>query len=585
MLHYPVVHIERDLKNMKTTKHLSPVKSIISTVIVWFRCDLRIADNPALTAAIASGHKIVPLYIWAPDTEGPFGASGTASEVWLADSLLDLSASLEKLGSTLIIRKGSGEKGYVEEISSVATALQCQSIYYNRRYEPNFKLCDYEVTKHLETLGIDTFSFCGSLLYEPSSVSLDSDKWHGHWGTLMPFFKACASLGPPRRPLPAPTEIKSPVSEMRALSISIPDTGLANMPIKNGVVNDWAAPIRASWRISEESARDELRKYVGEKLRFYEDKRSRTDVLFVSRLSPYIRWGQLSPQELYWAVKDSGIPSEELKTFSRRLFWRDLAYYQLDTFPDMTHISIRKHYEEHSWSSDEEAFEAWKTGNTGYPMVDAGMRELYSVGWIHQGVRMVCAAFLTEFLNQHWRRGHDWFIHTLVDADVAINAMMWQNAGRSGIDQWNFLSSPETGSQDPTGSYVRTWCPELSKLKGKLVHRPWEASAQELGAAGIVLGGNYPHRIIVDLPSARQNTKTKVIEMRKQSMRYNDKMGYDLITLPRGNMVRVFTKEEYRLDSTGEIAVIQKRPRSDSGRGRGGKAERRKSSGRGKGNG
>ena len=147
------------------------------------------------------------------------------------------------------------------------------------------------------------------------------------------------------------------------------------------------------------------------------------------------------------------------------------------------------------------------------------------------------------------------------------------------------MSSPETGSQDPTGSYVRTWCPELSKLKGKLVHRPWEASAQELGAAGIVLGENYPHRIIVDLPSARQNTKTKVIEMRKQSMRYNDKMGYDLITLPRGNMVRVFTKEEYRLDSTGEIAVIQKRPRSDSGRGRGGKAERRKSSGRGKGNG
>lgn len=571
---------------MKSTKLLSPAKALVSSVIVWFRCDLRLADNPALTAAIESGHKIVPLYIWAPDTEGPFGATGTASEVWLADSLLDLSESLEKLGSTLIIRKGTGEQGYVEEISSVATALNCQSVYFNRRYEPNFKLCDSQLTSHLETLGIDTFTFCGSLLYEPSSVSLDGDKWHGHWGTLMPFFKACASLGVPRRPFLAPTAIESPVSDMRELSISISETGLANMPTRNGVKNDWAAPIRAAWNISEKSARDELKNYVREKLRFYEEKRSRTDVLFVSRLSPYIRWGQLSPHEFYWAVKDSGIPAEELKTFSRRLFWRDLAYYQLHTFPDMTHISIRKHYEEHSWSSDEDAFQAWKTGTTGFPMVDAGMRELYTVGWIHQGVRMVCAAFLTEFLNQHWRRGHDWFIHTLVDADVAINAMMWQNAGRSGIDQWNFLSSPESGSQDPTGSYVRTWCPELSKLKGKLIHRPWEASAQELAAAKVVLGENYPHRIITDLPSARQNTKSKVIEMRKQSMQFNDKMGYDLITLPRGSMVRVFTKEEYRLDSAGEMAVIHKRSRSDSGRGggrgRGGRGERRKSRGGGK---
>jgi deoxyribodipyrimidine photo-lyase len=514
-----------------------------STVIVWFRCDFRVADNPALKAAIESGLKVIPLYIWAPDSEGQFGVSGTASEVWLAESLKDLSASLEKLGSTLIIRKGKGLLGYFEEILVIAKAFGSQAIYFNRRYEPNFKEIDADITKRLGTIAIESFSFCGSLLYEPTSVSLDSDKWHGHWGTLMPFFKACAALGPPPRPSAPPMSINSPsVTELLPYTLCVTNTGLAKMPVIKGNFNDWGAPIREAWPISEEAAQNELRKYVNEKLAFYEEKRSRTDTLFVSRLSPYLRWGQLSPQTLYWAVKGSGIPTEKLKTFSRRLFWRDLAYYQLHTFPDMTSMSIRKHYEDHSWSTNDAAFESWKTGTTGFPMVDAGMRELYTVGWIHQSVRMVCAGFLTEYLNQHWRRGHDWFIHTLVDADVAINAMMWQNAGRSGIDQWNFLSSPESGSQDPTGAYVRKWCPELRKLSNKLLHMPWKASISELASTGVVLGSNYPHRILVDLSASRQDTKMKVIEMRKNSMRFNDHYGYDLITLPHGGKVRVFTK-------------------------------------------
>lgn len=548
-----------------------------STAIVWFRSDFRIHDNPSLRAAIDSGRRIVPVYVWVPDCEGPFGAAGTAAEVWLAESLKDLSASLQKLGSTLVIRKGNGPSGYLDELLSVARAVNSETVYFNRRYEPNFEAIDVDVTQKLRTAGIEAFSSCGSLLYEPATVSLASDKWHGHWGTLMPFFKACAANGPPRRPLESPKSINSPPSsELIPLSISIGDTGLAAMPLTKGILNDWAAPIRLAWSIGEDAAQRELQKYVREKLRFYEEKRSRTDVLFVSRLSPYLKWGQLSPQMLYWAVKDSPIDPAELKTFSRRLFWRDLAYYQLYTFPNMTHISIRKHYEGHEWNSDDVAFDAWKSGTTGYPMVDAGMRELYSIGWIHQNVRMVCAAFLTEFLNQHWRRGHDWFLHTLVDADVAINAMMWQNAGRSGIDQWNFLSSPESGSQDPTGSYVRKWCPELAGLSTKLIHKPWTATAKELTAAGVVLGagGNYPDRILTGLPAAREETKRKVIEMRKRSIQYNDANGYDLVKLPEGKYVRVFTKEEFRLDSKGDTAVIQRKHRSDGARG-GGRGGRR----------
>ena len=539
--------------------------SATSSVIVWFRCDLRLADNPALNAAVQSGLNIIPLYIWAPDTEGPFGSAGTASEVWLADSLKDLSKSLERLGSTLIIRRGNGEKGYLEEILSVAEAFQCRAVYSNRRYEPHFKIIDGHIEKHLGKVGIESLSFNGSLLYEPTSISLDSDKWHGHWGTLMPFFKACQTLGPPARETSPPLRIKSlPRAAMAPYSLSVEGAGLAKMPVVNGRINDWAAPIRSAWLIGEEHAQNELRKYIRDKLRYYEDKRSRTDVLYVSRLSPYIRWGQLSPHALYWAVKDSGIPIAEVKTFARRLFWRDLAYFHLYAFPDMTHVSIRKHYEGHKWSSSDSDFEAWKTGNTGYPMVDAGMRELYTTGWMHQNVRMVCASFLTEYLNQHWRRGHDWFIHTLVDADVAINAMMWQNAGRSGVDQWNFLSSPESGSQDPSGSYTRTWCPELANLTGKSIHKPWEISSKELLADGVVLGQTYPIRIVTNLTKARAETKAYVIEMRQRSMQFNDPMGYDLITLPSGAKTRVFTKEEYRLDRSGNIAVVHKRPRIEN---------------------
>ena len=556
-------------------------------VIMWFRCDLRIADNPALKAAIESGYNVIPLYIWAPDTEGPYGAAGTASEVWLADSLTDLSTTLRKVGSSLTIRKGTGHLAYFEEILLIAEAFQCRALYFNRRYEQNFKEADADLIDRLSSTGIDTYTYNGSLLYEPSTISLESEQWHGHWGTLMPFYKACLSHGLPPRPSAAPTRIKSPPKDVLSVfSLSVKDTGLAKMPtVKGKMTVDWAAPIRSAWLIGEEHAQIELKKYVREKLKFYEEKRSRADVLFVSRLSPYIRWGQLSPHALFWAVRDSGIPATEVKTFSRRLFWRDLAYYQLDTFPDMTHVSIRKHYDSFVWSKDMVAFEAWKTGNTGFPMVDAGMREMYATGWMHQSVRMVVATFLTEYLNLHWRKGHDWFLHTLVDADVAINAMMWQNGGRSGVDQWNFLSSPETGSQDPTGIYVRTWCPELTKLSGKLIHRPWEATSQELVAAGVILGDTYPHRIIEELKSARNVTKNAVLDMRKHHLQYNDIYGYDIITLPKGRRVRVFTKEEYRLDKDGDLAVLRKRakteePRSSTG-GRGDKGGRGERGGRG----
>jgi deoxyribodipyrimidine photo-lyase len=256
---------------------------------------------------------------------------------------------------------------------------------------------------------------------------------------------------------------------------------------------------------------------------------------------------------------------EEKKTFARRLIWRDLAYFHLYCFPLMRERSIREHYEKTEWVSDVEErsrLEAWKKGMTGYPIVDAGMRELYATGWMTQSVRMVVASFLTEYLRINWTKGADWFHYTLVDADSAINPMMWQNAGRSGIDQWNFVLSPENASQDPSGSYTRKWVPELKGLQKQYIHRPWQASQEELKKAGVVLGESYPHRIVEDLKAERAKSVESVLAMRRDSQRQNDDRGYDIITLPSGDESVVFTRKGYRLDRTGQ--VIQQPPVSRS---------------------
>ena len=198
-------------------------------------------------------------------------------------------------------------------------------------------------------------------------------------------------------------------------------------------------------------------------------------------------------------------------------------------------------------------FDAWKRGQTGYPLVDAGMRELYATGWMTQSIRMVAASFLTEYLRVNWVKGCEWFHYTLVDADSAINPMMWQNAGRSGCDQWNFVMSPVAASQDGTGDYTRKWVPELSNLPKPLLHRPWEAPAAVLERANVVLGENYPHRIVSDLAFERKCTVDNVLKMRHKNQKFNNNRGYDLIRLPGGEKTVVFTKREFRIDSKGNV--------------------------------
>jgi deoxyribodipyrimidine photolyase len=329
-----------------------------------------------------------------------------------------------------------------------------------------------------------------------------------------------------------------------------------NMAVIRGT-QKWDAPILERFPMNERDARTNLEAFITKGLRKYEKERSRADLAgSTSMLSAHLRVGTLSPYELYWKTADSALSTAEKKTFSRRLFWRDLAYFQLRCFPNMRHVSIREHYEKTEWvSGDEEKqrVDAWKWGKTGYPIVDAAMRELYTTGWMTQSVRMVAATFLVEYLRVSWVKGCEWFHYTLVDADSAINAMMWQNAGRSGVDQWNFIMSPENASQDATGAYTRRWVPELAGLPNKVLHKPWQAPKDALVRAGIVLGKTYPNRVVSNLKMERKRSVDSVLKMRRASQCANNERGYDVITLPNGEVTVVFTIKEYRIDKRGVL--------------------------------
>ena len=591
--------------------------------LVWYRSfDLRLSDHEPLRAAADGGGAVVPCFVW-PSVRGEWSPGGAAC-AWLERALGSLDGSLRSHGSRLVLRRADaiepdadavvvsaaaaasegvrlamaasaalpptrGAEGARAEGEAVATAAElvrlaretgAATVLWHKCYEPEGRRVDAVVETALTSAGVRAVPMAGHLLYEPSQVVLSPGWSGGHWGTLMPFLKASERSGPPPpRPSGPPSSLTPPPSWPDGVELS--KLCLAPPPVRrDGTAGrDWAAAMMEGWECSEVAAQEAMAAFVdGAGLPSYEARRSRADVTgSVSRLSPYLRFGQLAPRRLYHAVRDRGLPRDETKTFGRRLHWRDLASYQLAAFPEMTHKPIRAHYESHEWSDDRAALRAWQTGRTGYPMVDAGMRCLYATGWMHQSVRMVCAAFLVEYLGISWVEGARWFHDTLVDADVAINSMMWQNAGRSGIDQWNFVPSPVSGSQDASGHYCRRWCPELAALPTKHIHTPWKASPETLAAAGVKLGANYPERIVVDLEAARRGTVGALLRMRRGAPQFNDAGGYDIITLPSGTTTRVFTKEEYRIGADGATPAAR-------GRGRGGgRGKGRKSGGGGRG--
>eukprot|EP00534_Pseudo-nitzschia_fraudulenta_P007411 CAMPEP_0201196942 /NCGR_PEP_ID=MMETSP0851-20130426/153755_1 /ASSEMBLY_ACC=CAM_ASM_000631 /TAXON_ID=183588 /ORGANISM="Pseudo-nitzschia fraudulenta, Strain WWA7" /LENGTH=625 /DNA_ID=CAMNT_0047483967 /DNA_START=73 /DNA_END=1950 /DNA_ORIENTATION=- len=583
-------------------------RSVDPCLLVFGSHDVRLKDNRALEEAMRSHQKVLPVFLWTQEErEGQWGCpKNTAVAVCLEDALKNLEASLDSFGLPLVycrcISDGDDEqqqKHGVPELLHLADGIGAKAVFWNKESTPEGRVRGAYWKQHLTTgakTTISTYQGQSALLYDVDKIQLSSGFQNGHFGTLMPFLKKCTKdFGPPPRPTPyfetfgLLEKCKPPLLSSAILSPALKraSNGRSSVGVSGSSISSdlrdlrivetnhggpkWDKPIRERFPMSEQTAHDAMEKFVRNGMKKYEKERSRADRTgATSRLSPHLRIGTLSPNQLYWRIEDSGLPYEQLKTISRRLIWRDLAYYHLLCFPEMRTQCIRRHYEQMEWVDEEEEkrrFLAWKKGMTGFPIVDAGMRELYATGWMTQSVRMVVASFLTEYLRVNWTKGCEWFHYTLVDADPAINSMMWQNAGRSGIDQWNFVLSPKTASQDPTGAYTKKWVPELANLPTtNLLHRPWEATQEVLNGAGVVLGRTYPKRIVEDLKRERQSSIESTLTMRRQSQDYNSSRGYDLIDLPNGEKSVVFTKKEYRIDEDGNVLKIESTPEKNSGR-------------------
>ncbi|KWH14631.1 deoxyribodipyrimidine photolyase [Burkholderia territorii] len=477
-------------------------------VVVWFRDDQRLGDNPALTHAVESGHPVVCVYLHdpAPKSGRPMGG---AQRWWLHESLAKLDDALSALGGSLVVLRGDPQ----EAITNFAIAIQAAMVVWNRRYAKAHTEIDASIKKDLNGRGIDVSTFNGHLLREPWTVTtregLPFQVFGAYWRA------ACRDDFCPSPPLAAPSSIRFfPVPE-RVTPHASSLRALALQP----VAPDWAGGLRLTWRCGEEAARQRLDAFLDESLRDYAGMRDFPAAHATSRLSPYLRFGNISVRQVWYAAlsaanamrstraaRSDASKGAALDKFLSEIGWREFSYHLLYHFPPLHQVNFRRQFDSMPWRDDAEALRKWQTGHTGYPLVDAGMRELWHTGWMHNRVRMVVASFLSKHLLIDWRVGETWFWDTLVDADEASNPASWQWVSGSGADAAPYfrIFNPVLQGQkfDPQGEYTRHWVPELSKMSAEKIHAPWTASPEQLHDAAVSLGRSYPFPI-VDHPLAR----------------------------------------------------------------------------------
>ena len=467
-------------------------------LIVWFRKDLRSADNPALRAASESGHPILALYIL-DESKQPW-APGGASQWWLHQSLKALQADLAKRGAALVLRRGAPGKVLRDVLDESGAA----GVLWNRGYEPAVIARDTVIKADLQKAGVRAESFNATLLFEPWELKTQA----GHpFKVFTPFCRNALRMQP-RPPLPAPKTLKGFTSAVASDALA----AWKLLPTEP----DWAQGFRYTWTPGETAASKLLDTFRDDTADGYLTSRDQPGEIGTSRLSPHLAFGEISAHQI-WHRARSWEPSAGVTGFIRQIIWREFCTHLLYHFPKLPDEPLRQEFALFPWRRDKGALKAWQQGRTGYPIVDAGMRELWHTGWMHNRVRMVAASFLVKHLLLPWRAGEDWFWDTLVDADLANNAANWQWVAGCGTDAAPYFRvfNPVLQGEkfDKDSAYVRRWVPEIAGLPDSLLHKPWEASHAQLEAAGIVAGKTYPIPI-VDHKTARSRALLAFAELR-----------------------------------------------------------------------
>jgi deoxyribodipyrimidine photo-lyase len=467
-------------------------KKSLSPHIVWFRDDLRLSDHAALHAASETGAPLVCVFILDEDSASlrppRSRPRGGASRWWLAQSLKALQASLTKLDQALILKRGAS----ADVLSELATETQAASVYCIGSDIAAEKQLEQDVATALNKIGVEFKASPSDLLVKPQNVRNAEGRG---LRVFTPFWKRVLNLGDPPKPLPAPKKL--------TVGMSVESDDLTSWKLEPSKP-DWAQGLRKTWTPGEVSAQQRLKEFLDHGIKGYAQMRDRPDRDGTSRLSPHLRFGEISPRQIWYAANFAAARQPDIASdvgkFLSELGWREFSRHLLHDLPQLSEKNLQPSFDEFPWRRDAKALRAWQRGLTGYPIVDAGMRELWHTGIMHNRVRMVVASFLVKHLLIDWRDGEKWFWNTLVDADPGSNPASWQWIAGSGADAAPYFRvfNPILQGEkfDPDGIYVSKWIPELSKLPPKWIHQPWDATPMELAAADVVLGKTYPEPII-----------------------------------------------------------------------------------------
>jgi deoxyribodipyrimidine photo-lyase len=467
--------------------------------IVWFRDDLRLSDHPALHFAASRKAPVICIYVLDERSAALQSAQwrplGGATRWWLAQSLRALQADIEPLGGALLLRRGAA----AQVITDLARETSADCVAWNDIATAPHRLVSDDVVRALNDIGVASHISYGDLLAEPSTIR---NKQGNGLRVFTPFWNRLRSGGDPPAPLPPPKRLHG-VTGLRS-------DDLAHWHLEPRHP-DWAQGLRAIWTPGEAAAQARLADFLDEDIAGYATGRDRPDRDRTSHLSPHLRFGEISPRQVWHAARfaadrNPGIAGD-VEKFLSELGWREFCRHLLHDVPDIATRNLQPAFDAFPWRRDQDALRAWQRGRTGYPIVDAGMRQLWQTGTMHNRIRMVVASFLVKHLLLDWRDGEAWFWDTLVDADAGNNPANWQWVAGSGADAAPYfrIFNPMLQGEkfDPDGDYVRRWVPELTHLPSKVIHKPWAATTSELTKAGVRLGQTYPEPI-VDHGQARQ---------------------------------------------------------------------------------